>query len=100
MKTPEKKKPETKPAQDFDYLGIDNVRHIEGDGDKGGTVFFTLLYYEAKIYSCRAVKGENGYFVAFPSQKGKDGKYYNQAYVKLSDAEQEAVINAVFDAIP
>ena len=29
--------------------------------------------------------------VSFPSQKGKDGKYYNHAYVKLSEEEIQLI---------
>jgi len=49
------------------------------------TTFLDLEVNGVKIYGCRFINGKNGNFVAFPSQKGKDGQYYNIAYVPLTD---------------
>lgn len=49
-------------------------------------VFMDLKINGVTIYGCRFVEGSKGNFVSFPSHKGKDGKYYNYAYIKLDDA--------------
>lgn len=70
--------------------------------ENGGLVF-DMVVNGVTIYGCQWIEGEkNGReyaFVSFPSrQSKKDGKYYNIAYVKLSDddtAEIEKQINAL-----
>lgn len=49
-------------------------------------IFMDLEINGVTIYGCRFVEGSEGNFVSFPSHKGKDGKYYNYAYIKLDDA--------------
>lgn len=49
-------------------------------------IFMDLEINGVTIYGCRFVEGKKGNFVSFPSHKGKDGKYYNYAYIKLDDA--------------
>lgn len=49
-------------------------------------IFMDLEINGVTIYGCRFVEGSKGNFVSFPSHKGKDGKYYNYAYIKLDDA--------------
>lgn len=46
--------------------------------------FIDLSINGVKIYGCRYVEGKNGDFISFPSFKGKDGEYYNYAWVELS----------------
>ena len=60
-----------------------------------GTVFFNLTINEVTIYGCRVVEGKNGDFISFPQKKGNDGKYWNIAYVKLTDDEFKAIIAEV-----
>ena len=60
-----------------------------------GTVFFNLTINEVTIYGCRVVEGKNGDFISFPQKKGNDGKYWNIAYVKLTDDEAKAIIAEV-----
>lgn len=49
-------------------------------------LFFDMEVNGVTIYGCRYVEGKNGDFIAFPSKKGKDGKYYKHAYVELDEA--------------
>ena len=62
---------------------------------KNGTVFFTLTLNGVTIYDCRAMEGKNGDFVAFPSEKGSDGKYYSKVYAALSEEDNDAIIAEV-----
>lgn len=35
-------------------------------------------------------------FLSWPSQKGKDGKYYSTCYARLSDSDQETIIGEIY----
>ena len=58
-------------------------------------VFFDMVVNGVTIYGCKVVEGSKGDFISFPSHKGKDGKYYNHAYIKLSDADTSKIIAQV-----
>jgi DNA-binding cell septation regulator SpoVG len=58
-------------------------------------VFFDVDINGVTIYGCKVVEGKNGDFISFPSHKGKDGKYYNHAYIKLSDDQSKEIISQV-----
>lgn len=62
--------------------------------DNGGVVF-DITINGVSIYNCRVVEGSNGDFVSFPSHKGKDGKYYSYAYIKLTDEDTKEIISQV-----
>lgn len=52
------------------------------------------------IYGCRIAAGKSGSnFISFPSRKGTDGKYYSHAYVRLTDAEQQEIMDAVVEEL-
>ena len=58
-------------------------------------VYFDVEINGVSIYGCKVVEGKNGDFISFPSHKGKDGKYYNHAYIKLTDDQAEDIISQV-----
>ena len=60
-----------------------------------GTAFFNLNINEVTIYGCRVVESKTGDFISFPQKKGNDGKYYNHAYIKLTEDEVKAIIAEV-----
>ena len=63
-------------------------------------VYFDLLINEAvSIYGCKVIDGKNGDFVVFPNYKATNDKYYNHAYVKLSDEETYKIIKQVEDLL-
>jgi DNA-binding cell septation regulator SpoVG len=59
------------------------------------TVFFDLELNGVSIYGLKVVEGSKGDFISWPSHKGKDGKYYNYAWCKLSDEQQKDIIHQV-----
>lgn len=59
------------------------------------TVYFDVVINDVTIYGCRVIEGKDGDFVAFPSHKGKDDKYYNHVYIKLDDKATEDIIHQV-----
>lgn len=56
---------------------------------------FTLTVDRVSIYGCRIVSGKNGDFISFPARKGSDGKYYNHAYIDLTEEELNVVFGLV-----
>lgn len=66
--------------------------------DNGGVVFDVIIN-GVTIYGCRVVEGKNGDFVSFPSRQGKDKKYYNHVYIKLTDEDTKEIISKVEKAL-
>lgn len=58
---------------------------------KSGDVAFDMIVNGVTIYGCFLTEGRNGNFVAFPSRKGNDGKYYNIAYFPVSEETLEVI---------
>lgn len=58
--------------------------------EKSGDIAFDMVVNGVTLYSCMYKTGEKDgkeyAFVAFPSRKGKDGKYYNYSYFKIDNA--------------
>lgn len=69
---------------------VENVRLIS---DK--VACFTLKCDGASFYNLKVVDGKSGQFIAVPSQKGNDGKYYNQYGLYLSDEDTADIIDYV-----
>lgn len=74
---------------------ISGVKAIDRNGVV--TVFFNLTINGVTIYGCRVVTPKNGSddFIAFPSHKDANGKYWNYAYVKLSDTDTKEILAEV-----
>lgn len=62
--------------------------------DNGGVVFDAELN-GISIYGLRVVEGSKGDFISFPARQGKDGKYYNHVWVKLTDDDTKQIISQV-----
>lgn len=67
---------------------------------KTNTLFFDLELNGVTIYGCRVVSvTDKAEFIGFPSEKGKDGKYYDVVYAKISAEDQKKIIDAVYDML-
>lgn len=55
-------------------------------------LMFDLETSGIHIYGCRYCEGNK---VGFPSYRGKDGKYYNNAWIDLTESESKAILEAV-----
>lgn len=78
------------------------VEHVRDWGRNGGISFSLRIEYGpmlVEIYGCRIINGRDGEFVAFPQRKGKDGRYYKHAYVRLTDDQTDEIVSAVYDAL-
>lgn len=93
-----RKKSEDKAAETAQALTIEvlRVHDLTKDGQEGCNIAVDLKINGVTIYGCfyREGKDKNGKdysMVSFPSHKGNDGKYYNYAYVKLTDEDVEKI---------
>lgn len=76
---------ENAPAQEEKKSKVYDL-HVLRAKEFEDNVFFDMEVNGVTIYGCRYVEGSKGDFIAFPSKKGKDGKYYKHAYVELDEA--------------
>ena len=62
--------------------------------------FFDMILNGIRIYGCKLIEGENGWFISFPSKKPakKGGKWYNHCWAPLSGDETAEIIAAVLEA--
>jgi hypothetical protein len=63
-----------------------------------GTPMANIEINGIRIYGCKVMarKSDGEAFLAWPSAKGKDGKYYNVAYAKLDPEAQEMIIGDIY----
>ena len=69
---------------------VENVRLISDN-----VACFTLKGDGVSLYNLKVVDGANGKFIAVPSHKGKDGRYYNQYGLYLTDEDTSDIIDCV-----
>jgi len=84
------KKQEYAKVNSFEILRVKSFKNA---------VFFDIKVNDVCIYGCRAIEGQNGDFIGFPSEKGKDGKFYNKVYIALSPEDTAKIIAAVSDLL-
>ena len=77
-------------------MKVSNVRKIPGTE----VITFSLLGNGLGLYNLRVVNTAGGLFIAAPQSKGKDGKYYGQYAVYLSEEDEDRVLAAVFKKLP
>ena len=91
------KKTEEK-AEQAQALAIEVLRahDLTKDDQEGCNIAVDLKINGVTVYGCfyregKDKKGNDYSMVSFPSHQGKDGKYYNYAYVKLTDEDVEKI---------
>lgn len=87
----------------------DKIQVLEGisisqiNNYSDSVTFFTLHLNTALgdmlIPSCKILSGKKGDFIALPSTKGSDNKYYPFAYCSVSKEISEAIIDAIANNI-
>ena len=84
--------------QDKDEWEI-SVSHVHEFDD--GNVAFWLEVGRITIYGMRLIRHKKGDFIAFPSYKvpgkkrGEEDRWYNHAYMRLSEQETDDIITMV-----
>lgn len=75
---------------------------IERVRNNNGMIRFTLILNGVTINGCYLKEWKDGRttktFIGMPSYKGSDGNYYNHVYFRFSPEDQDAIIDAVYDA--
>ena len=99
-----KKKSAKKSSEDnaervyLDLAAVGAVVTHARESDYGTT--FTLKCKGFSLYGLRVVeKRDGGYFIAPPSHKGSNGKYYADYALYLSDADTERLLDMVEQAL-
>ena len=85
-----KKEANEKPRFDLTGMVVQNVRVLSED-----TLAFSLCGKGLGLYNLRVVDGKNGKFVAVPQTKGRDGKWYNQYALYLTEDDEAQLIDDV-----
>lgn len=94
-----KKAEESKNVEQAQELVLEVLRakDFTKDGEDGCQITFDLKVNGiVTIYGCwyregKDKTGKDYQMVSFPSQKGKDGKYYNHAYLKLQQSDVDFI---------
>ena len=94
-----KKAEESKNVEQAQELALEVLRakDFTKDGEDGCQITFDLKVNGiVTIYGCwyregKDKTGKDYQMVSFPSQKGKDGKYYNHAYLKLQQSDVDFI---------
>lgn len=61
---------------------------------------FTLVLNGVEIHNCKVGERKDGNsFISFPSYKGKDGKYYSYVYFRFSEADSDAILQALAEQL-
>lgn len=79
-----------KPMFKAEGMKVANVRRLSDT-----VVAFSLLGAGLGLYGLKVIDGSKGKFIATPSQKGKDGKYYDVYAVYFDEKVAKAIIKKV-----
>ena len=65
-----------------------------------GIPFADVTINGVTVYGCAVRANGNGEaFLAWPTRKGNDGKFYKHAWAPLSPEDQENIIKAIYDKL-
>ena len=79
-----------KPMFKAEGMKVANVRRLSDT-----VVAFSLLGAGLGLYGLKVIDGSKGKFIATPSQKGKDGKYYDVYAVYFDEKVAKSIIKKV-----
>ena len=67
--------------------------------NRGGIVMADVEINGLTVYGMKilANKSTGDAFLAWPSTKGNDGKYYSGVYARISDGDQEMIITKIYE---
>ena len=94
MKKSENKKPEN----NFELQSWEVTRAHEFEG---GNISFDLQINGVTIYGMSLIwdADKKTYWTAFPSRKGKDGRYYKHAWFPMTETLQDAIEERIEDML-
>lgn len=87
----------TKEAQQIETLKLDSFELRRATEGKGGVVYFDAVINGLYVYGMKVVplKDQSGDFIAWPSHKGADDKYYNVVFAKFDPETEKSILKAV-----
>ena len=93
-----KKASETKEPE---YINVESLEVIRATEGKNGVVYFDAKINGLTIYGMKVVpyRDGSGDFVAFPTQKGVDGRFYSIVYARFREETEKSILTAVQDLI-
>ena len=63
-------------------------------------VSFNMVLNGVTIFNCTVAETKDGkQFISFPARKGSDNKWYSYVHFRFSDADLEAILEAVEEAL-
>lgn len=78
------------------YNGSINVKNARVLSDN--CIVFSIELEGISLYGLKLVETKDGKrFISMAQTKGRDGKYYNNYYINLSDERKEEIIKSVLD---
>ena len=86
-------------TEDKKFMEVKDFSILRAHEFDNGNISFDLKINGITLYrlSVVSVKDSDRVFIGFPSYQAKDGKWYNDYYLPLSDGDMDKIINAVYD---
>lgn len=88
---------DVKTTKKIETVEVRDVKILRAYKFDKGRIGFAMVINGVYINGCTVVPYNNDYFISYPQQKGKDGKYYNICSVTLSKDDEKAIIQAVIN---
>lgn len=79
------------------YLELNSFELGRVTPAKGGVVYFDAVINGLSVHGMKVVprKDQSGDFIAWPSHKGADGKYYSVVFAWLRPETEKSMLNAI-----
>lgn len=91
------KKSKEQGEQEVKFLDLQSFELLKVTPGKAGVVYFDAIINGLSIRGLKVVplKDGSGDFVAWPSHKGADGKYYSDVYARFRPETEQSLLAAV-----
>ena len=68
---------------------------------RGGVVFFDATINGISVHGMKVIPFSDGSgdFIAWPAQKGADGRYYNVCYARFSPDTEKSLLEKIQEAL-
>ena len=88
-------------AEQQQELKLDSFELGKVTAGRGGVVFFDAVINGISIHGMKVIplRDGSGDFIAWPSQKGADGKYYNVCYARFSPDTEKSLLAKIQEAL-
>ena len=90
----------TTERQRLDPISVSGFSLARVRDNGSGVPYFDLTLNGVTVYGVAVRATQSGEaFIAWPTKKGSDGKFYKLAYAPLSQEDQDKIIQAVYDKL-